>query len=212
MTDLEKICSKVLNSNSKIRFTGVLNSRGDLVAYKNRSNSPLLSDNEVKMAIHYTFDRWTNLQNLEFKLGKEKESITNYENVTTISMDMGRDLFLLSLEPGSNYKKIISDVRKILEPSLKNNSKVTKSKVKTKKTPAKKTPAKKTPAKKTPAKKTPAKKTPAKKTPAKKKTSKKSKTSKSKKPKKRSSKTSPNVIRARLEELEKQMDKISTQI
>jgi hypothetical protein len=182
LTNFEKTCSKVLKFNSKIRFTGVLNSRGDLVAYKNRSNSPLLSDNEVKMAIHYTFDRWTNLQNLEFKLGKEKESITNYENVTTISMDMGRDLFLLSLEPGSNYKKIISDVRKILESSLKNNSKVIKSKIKTKKSPAKK------------------------------KTSKKSKTSKSKKPQKRSSKTSPNVIRARLEELEKQMDKISNQI
>ena len=70
---------QVLNSNPKIRFTGVLNSRGDLIANKNRSNSPLLSDNEVKMAIHYTFDRWTNLQNLEFKLGKEQESITNYE-------------------------------------------------------------------------------------------------------------------------------------
>ncbi|MGD8707435.1 MAG: hypothetical protein PVI88_01980 [Nitrosopumilaceae archaeon] len=176
-----KICNDVLKSNPKIRFTGVLNSKGDLVANKNRSNSPLLTDNEVKMAIHYTFDRWTNLQNLEFKLGKEKESITNYENVTTISMDMGRDLFLLSLEPNSNYKKIISDTRKILESSLKNKPDVKKSKIKTKKTPTKK------------------------------KESKKPKLTKAKKPQK-PSKTSTNEIRSRLEELEKRMDKISTQI
>ncbi len=184
--NFKKICNKVLNSNPKIRFTGVLNSRGDLVAHKNRSNLPLLSDNEVKMAIHYTFDRWTNLQNLEFKLGKEKESITNYENVTTISLDMGRDLFLLSLEPKSNYRKIISDVRKILETSLDNNSAGKKSKIKAKRTSTKKKSAKKKP-------------------------SKKSKTIKVKKLQK-PSKTSPNVIRARLEELEKRMDKISTQI
>lgn len=172
----------MLNSNPKIRFTGVLNSRGDLVAHKNRSNSPLLSDDEVKMAIHYTFDRWTNLQNLEFKLGKEKESITNYENVTTISMDMGKDLFLLSLEPNSNYKKIIFDTRKILEQAVKNSSTAKKAKPKTKKTSVKK------------------------------KSSKKLKTTKPKKPQKKPSKMNPNVIRERLEELEKQMDKISNQI
>lgn len=141
--NFNKICKEVLNSNPKIRFTGVLNSRGDLIASKNRANSSLLSDNEVKMAIHYTYDRWTNLQNLEFKLGKEKESITNYENVTTISITLEKDLFLLSLEPGSNYRKIISDVRKILEPPLKNKSPRKVSKVKKKNTTTKKKPAKK---------------------------------------------------------------------
>ena len=181
--NFKKICSEVLNSNPKIRFTGILNSRGDLVAHKNRSNSPLLSDNEVKMAIHYTFDRWTSLQNLEFKLGKEQESITNYENVTTISIALDKDLFLLSLEPGSNYRKIISDVRKILEPKLKNKSKTTGSKVKIKMTSTKK------------------------------KIPKKSQSAKTKKPSSiRPSRHTPNELRIRLEQLEKRLDKVSSKI
>ncbi len=141
--NLNKICNDVLKSNTKIRFTGVLNSRGDLVASKNRTDSRLLSDNEVNMAVHYTYDRWTNLKNLEFKLGKELESITNYEKVTTISMALEKDLFLFSLEPGSNYRKIISDVRKIIEPPVKTKSKSKTSKAKIKKTSTKKRQSKK---------------------------------------------------------------------
>ena len=172
----------MLNSNPKIRFTGILNSRGDLVSHKNRLNSPLLSDNEVKMAIHHTFDRWTSLQNLEFKLGKEQESITNYENVTTISITLDKDLFLLSLEPGSNYRKIISDVRKILDSKLKNKSKTKDSKVKTKMTSKKKIPKKLQPAN------------------AKKRSS------------SRPSKHTPDELRIRLEQIEKRLDNVSSKI
>ena len=112
--DYEKLCDEVLESDTLIRFVGILNSRGDLVIQKNNVSTTLLSDEEVKMAVHYTFERWNRLQNLEHKLGKEKASITEYENVTMISLFLEGNLLLLSTEPNSEYSKIISNVKSII--------------------------------------------------------------------------------------------------
>jgi hypothetical protein len=66
------------------------------------------------MSVHYTFERWTRLQNLSYKLGKEKSSITEYEKVTLISMQFGGNLFLLSTEPNVDYIKMISKANSIM--------------------------------------------------------------------------------------------------
>ena len=85
---------------------------------KNRDDSKLLAEDEVKMAIHYTFERWNRVQNLEHKLGKEKSSVTEYENVTMISLLMEKNLFLLSTEPGSDYSVIIPKVNSTITKYL----------------------------------------------------------------------------------------------
>ena len=82
--DYEKLCKEVLDLDPQIRFAGILNSRGDLVIKKYRDDESLLSDDEMKMSVHYTFERWNRLQNLEHRLGKEKASITEYENVSPV--------------------------------------------------------------------------------------------------------------------------------
>ena len=116
--DHEKLCNEILESDPQIRFVGVLNSRGDLAIHKNRDESALLSDEEVKMSVHYTFERWNRLQNLEHRLGKEKASITEYENVTTVSLLLEGNLLLLSTEPDSDYPKIIQKVKSIISSNL----------------------------------------------------------------------------------------------
>jgi len=112
--DYEKLCDKVLKADSQIRFTGILDSKGDLIVEKNRDDAKLLSPDEVKMSIHYTFERWTRLQNLSYKLGKEKTSITEYEKVTLISLHFGKNLFLLSTEPDVDYMRIISKTSSLI--------------------------------------------------------------------------------------------------
>jgi hypothetical protein len=115
--DYEKLCDNVLKINSHIRFTGVLDSKGDLIIEKNRDDAKLLNPDEVKMSIHYTFERWTRLQNLSYKLGKEKSSITEYEKVTLISLHLNGNLFLLSIDPGADYMSIISKTNSIIRDS-----------------------------------------------------------------------------------------------
>ena len=113
--DYNNLCDEVLNSDLKIRFAGVLSSRGDLIAQKSRDDDQLLTDEEVKMSVHYTFQRWTSIQNLAHKIGSEKTNITEFDKVTLISLLLNDgNLLLLSSEPGANYMEIISKVKQII--------------------------------------------------------------------------------------------------
>ena len=114
--DHKALCSKVLEIEPQVRFCGVLNSRGDLSVSSNRDNSDrLLSPDEVKMSVHYTFQRWTSVQNLAHKIGNEKTNITEFDKVTLISLLLNDgNLLLLSSEPGANYMEIISKVKQII--------------------------------------------------------------------------------------------------
>lgn len=114
--DHKALCTKVLEIEPHVRFSGILNSRGDLAVQSNRNDSEaLLSEDEVKMSVHYTFQRWTSIQNLAHKIGTEKTNITEFDKVTLISLllDDG-NLLLLSSEPGANYMEIISKVKQII--------------------------------------------------------------------------------------------------
>jgi len=115
----EKLCDEVLKINPRIRFTGVLDSKGDLIAEKSRVDAKLLSPEEVKMSIHYTYERWTRLQNLSYKFGKEKLAITEYENVVLISLHLNKNLFLLSTDPNTDYTSIISKTNTLITNFLK---------------------------------------------------------------------------------------------
>ena len=155
--NFKKLCSDFLKSNKKIRFAGVLDYKGILVAQKSRDDSiSLLSDDELKMLVYYTSDRWNRLQNLQHKLGKVKETITKFENANTIILFLDKNLFLVSTDPNSNNSKITSNLWKIFD-----------------KKPAKKRASKKKPVKRKPAKKRASKKKPVKRKPAKKRASKK---------------------------------------
>jgi hypothetical protein len=110
------LCQKVLELVPQVRFSGILNSRGDLAVESNRGDSgKLLNEDEVKMSVHYTFKRWTSIQNLAHKIGKEKANITEFEKVTLISLLLNDgNLLLLSSEPGANYMEIISRVKQLI--------------------------------------------------------------------------------------------------
>jgi hypothetical protein len=115
--DYSKLCQKGLAIDPQIRFTGILDKEGCLVfgIHKDGVKS-LLDDDEVKMSIHYTFQRWENLQNLEYKIGKEKTSINEYDKVTLISIPFNKnELFLVSSEPKSNYNDILTKTKSIIE-------------------------------------------------------------------------------------------------
>ena len=114
--DHNELCQKVLELVPQVRFSGILNSRGDLAVESNREDSgKLLSADEVQMSVHYTFQRWTSIQNLAHKIGKEKTNITEFEKVTLISILLNDgNLLLLSSEPGANYMEIISKVKQLI--------------------------------------------------------------------------------------------------
>jgi len=111
-----ELCQKVLDLDPQVRFSGILNSKGDLIVECNRKESVnLLATDELKMIVHYTFQSWSSIQNLAHKIGKETVNISEFEKVTLICFLLNDgNLLLLSLEPGTNYMEIISKVKKVV--------------------------------------------------------------------------------------------------
>lgn len=122
--DYSKLCQKGLDIDPQIRFSGILDHNGRLVFGIHKDGvTSLLDDDEIKMSIHYTFQRWKNLQNLEYKIGKEKTSVHEYDKVTLITIPFNKsELYLVSSEPKSSYDDILTKTKLMIEDFLQSGS------------------------------------------------------------------------------------------
>ena len=111
----EKLCSNILNCNEHVRFAGFVNDKSQILFSAQKDNlDSLLNENEIGMSIQYTLDRWRKAQNISFRLGKERVTFTEYDNVTLITIPFKGKLLLVSTEPRIHYDPIIEEVNLIL--------------------------------------------------------------------------------------------------
>ena len=111
----ERLCSNILNSDKHIRFAGFVNDKSQILhSAQQKDLDSLLTDNEIGMSIHYTLERWRKAQNFTFRLGKERLTFTEYDNVTLVTIPFKGKLLLVSTEPRIHYDPIIEKVNSIL--------------------------------------------------------------------------------------------------
>ena len=111
----EQLCLDVLNSDNNIRFAGFVNDKSKILHSVQRKDlDSLLTENEIGMSIHYTLERWRKAQNFTFRLGKERLTLTEYDNVTLFTIPFKGKLLLVSTEPRIHYDPIIQKVNSIL--------------------------------------------------------------------------------------------------
>ena len=115
--DYKELTKQVLDISTQVRFAGVVNSKGELVASEKKEDvEPLLDNDQVKMSIHYALQKRDLYTNLAYKIGNETAAITEYEKVTMISIPINsNELFLVSTEPRADYLAIIDYVRSELK-------------------------------------------------------------------------------------------------
>ncbi len=115
--DYNELSKKILDLDSQVRFAGVANNKGVIIAGGQKDNvEQLLSEDDVKMAIHYSLQKRELFTNLAYKIGNETSSITEYAIVTMISIPINsQELFLISTEPRADYLKIIDYVHSALD-------------------------------------------------------------------------------------------------
>jgi len=108
----DELTKQILDSYPQVRFAGIANSKGELVAGGQKDDvEKLLVGDEVKMSIHYALQKRDLYTNLAYKIGHERSSITEYDKVTMISIPVNSsELFLISTESRAEYLKIIDDV------------------------------------------------------------------------------------------------------
>jgi len=113
----DELSKQILDLDPKIRFAGVANSKGEMIAGGHRENiEKLLVGDEVSMSIHYALQKRDLYTNLAYKIGHERSSITEYALVTLINIPINSgELFLISVEPRADYLKIIDYVYSLLD-------------------------------------------------------------------------------------------------
>ena len=115
--DYDEMSKQILDLDPKVRFAGVANSKGEMIAGGHKENvEKILVGDEVGMSIHYALQKRDLYTNLAYKLGRERSSITEYAIVTLISIPVNsNELFMISVEPRADYLKIIDYVYSLLD-------------------------------------------------------------------------------------------------
>jgi len=113
----DELSKQVLDLDPQVRFAGVANSKGELIAGGQKDNvEKLLADDDVSMSIHYAFQKRELYTNLAYRIGEESSSITEFKKVTMITIPINsQELFLVSTEPRADYFKIIDYVHSVLD-------------------------------------------------------------------------------------------------
>jgi len=102
------LCNKILNIDSSIRFVGILCKCGRLKAYgRKKGMIPQLSVPETKLVHREALLKAKMNHVFDAKLGKTNWSVESRDNVKWITVNMGKDLILMSTEISSNHDKIL---------------------------------------------------------------------------------------------------------
>ena len=113
----DELSKQILDLDSQVRFAGVANNKGEMIAGGKKENvEQYLDGDQVKMSIHYALQKRDLYTNLAYRIGNETSSITEYEKVTMISVRINsNELFLISTEPRADYLKIIDYIHSALD-------------------------------------------------------------------------------------------------
>jgi len=118
-----RFCINVMAIDVSIRFAGILCKCGRLKAYRRkRGMIPHLNVPETKLLhreamlkakMNHVFDK---------KLGKTNWSVESRDNVKWITVNLDKDLLLLSTERSSNHDMIIQRILSLLQTWEKENN------------------------------------------------------------------------------------------
>jgi len=117
--NFEELCKNVMKIDDEIRFAGILDKNGELVAggYRDGLTSHLNSD-ESRMSFHYASRGWESRKNLSHRVGKERFAIIEFEKVKQISIPVdNQNILLMSVEPNTDHDKIMKNVFPVLSNS-----------------------------------------------------------------------------------------------
>src|ERR687896_2693745 len=123
MHNEEKICNEILELDSSIRFAGIANKMGKLVAAQfTRGVEALLKREEIEANIINAVLRMKTRQDYEQKLGKTIYTFALYEKVKRASIALNKgdySLLMVSFEVAADHESII--LHKIL-PTIKQHN------------------------------------------------------------------------------------------
>jgi len=114
--DYENICTLVQKTDSKIRFAGVINSKGRLVAGGMAASKTRLGDRKRDEMLYMELALRVKMRSeFDDDLGKVKFSMSFREKLIVMSFPMKNDILMVSMERKTMFEKIAFKILKYIE-------------------------------------------------------------------------------------------------
>ncbi|MFQ5497625.1 MAG: DUF6659 family protein [Nitrosopumilus sp.] len=116
--DYTKICAAILSADPKIRFAGVINERGRLVAGGMRENvEPLENEKDDEMIFMELALRVKMRKEFDKQLGPVNFAMASRERALAISVIINDDILYIVSEPDSDYGVLPKKILEIIHSS-----------------------------------------------------------------------------------------------
>ena len=114
--DYENMCTIVQKIDSKIRFAGVINSKGRLVAGGMVSTKKRLGDRKRDEMLYMELALRVKMRReFDDDLGKVKFSMSFREKLIVMSFPMENDVLMVSMERKTQFEQIAFSILKLTE-------------------------------------------------------------------------------------------------
>ena len=114
--DYEKLCESAKKADSKIRFAGLINSRGRLIAGGMVSSKKALEDEKKDEMLFMELALRVKMRSeFDTELGKVKFSMSLREKLIVMSFPIKNDILMVSMERKTKFEKIAFSILKLIE-------------------------------------------------------------------------------------------------
>ena len=113
--DYEKLCESAKKADSKIRFAGVINSKGRLVAGGMAPSKKRLGDRKRDEMLYMELALRVKMRSeFDDDLGKVKFSMSFREKLIVMSFPVENDVLMVSMESKTKFEQIAFSILKLL--------------------------------------------------------------------------------------------------
>ena len=114
--DYENLCTLVQKIDSKVRFAGVINSKGRLIAGGMVSSKKRLGDRKRDEMLYMELALRVKMRSeFDDDLGKVKFSMSFREKLIVMSFPVENDVLMVSMESKTQFEKIAFNILKLVE-------------------------------------------------------------------------------------------------
>jgi len=114
--DYEKLCDFAKQADSKVRFAGVINSRGRLIAGGMISSKKRLGDRKRDEMLYMELALRVKMRReFDDDLGSVKFSMSFREKLIVMSFPMENDVLMVSMERKTQFENVAFEILKLVE-------------------------------------------------------------------------------------------------
>lgn len=116
----EELCNSIKKLDSMIRFVGLINNKGHLVAGGMNEGKKTLEDTKKDEMLYMELALRVRMrQEFDSELGPVRFAMSYRDKVIVMSFPIGKEILLVSTEKDANFSKLAFDALKIIEQYLK---------------------------------------------------------------------------------------------